>query len=161
MSKTRDKKSSRQTREAQVHRLALSRFTQLGKGKIGRWSAIACEVGVLVYWSLGRHTREGGSIYGTYSMYVSTLLLPCVPRGLSVLSVLPAFIACIPIIPFHPRGPATENLVPAPCQPGDAGLEAVKWVTTPQRTRTRLGGGRKVGPDRPSLMSGTLSLCRI
>lgn len=35
VSKTRDKKSSGQTREAQVHRLALSRSNQLGKGRLG------------------------------------------------------------------------------------------------------------------------------
>lgn len=70
-------------------------------------------------------------------------------------------IPCIPIIPFQPEGPATAVPVPAPCQPGAAGMEAVKWVTTPQRTRSRLAGRKEVGPDRPSLMSGSLSLCRI
>lgn len=61
MSKTRDKKSSGQTREAQVHRLALSRSNQLGKGKMGdgalltaRYCRCGCEEGTRV--------REGASM---------------------------------------------------------------------------------------------------
>lgn len=60
-----------------------------------------------------------------------------------------------------PRGPATEDPVPVPCQPGDAGLEAVKWVTTPQQRGhdwREEGGGLAVGTDRPSVMSGSLRL---